>query len=123
MAKPIPLVRARITAAPDSKRAHAGADAEAMAPLAPKSADAVRVLEVVVECARRGIRGVMATVVARHGSAPGTPGQKLYAAVDRTCVGTVGGGAVEREVLAAMQEMLANGHVKHHLRTFALGAE
>jgi xanthine dehydrogenase accessory factor len=86
-------------------------------------ADALRVLEVAVDCARRGLRGVIATVVARHGSAPGTPGQKLYAAMDRTCVGSVGGGAVERAVLAAMDEMLSNGHIKHHIRSFKLGAE
>jgi xanthine dehydrogenase accessory factor len=92
--------------------------------LAPEPGDALRVLELAVERARRGIRGAMATVVARHGSAPGTPGQKLFLGDDGACVGTVGGGAVEREVLAALRVMLANGRsAKHELRTFALGAE
>ena len=59
-------------------------------------------LEVAAEKGRAGISGVMATVLARHGSAPATPGQKLYCATDGTCVGTVGGGAVEREVLGAL---------------------
>lgn len=72
------------------------------------------------------MRGMMATVVARHGSAPGTPGQKLYlgAGAGGACVGTVGGGAVEREVLAALRAMLENGRAaKHEVRSFALGAE
>ncbi len=64
----------------------------------------------------------MATVVARRGSAPATPGQKLYVANDGTCVGTVGGGAVEREVLSALGAMLGPG-AKHELRSFKLGPE
>jgi xanthine dehydrogenase accessory factor len=114
MAKPIQLVRAPLASG------HAGDDAAA---LAPQPADAMRVLEVAVDRARRGIRGVLATVVARHGSAPGTPGQKLYLATDATCIGTVGGGAVEREVLAALGAMLGDARAKHHMRTFKLGAE
>jgi xanthine dehydrogenase accessory factor len=90
----------------------------------PRAADALRVLEMAVEGARRGVRGAMATVVARHGSAPGTPGQKLFLGADEVCVGTVGGGAVEREVLLALRAMLSNGRAaKHELRSFALGAE
>jgi xanthine dehydrogenase accessory factor len=111
VAKPIQLVRAPVVAEP----------AEALAPV---PADALRVLEVAVERARRGVRGAMATVVARHGSAPGTPGQKLLLTEDGGCVGTVGGGAVEREVLAALRAMLANGRAaRHEVRSFALGAE
>ncbi|MGO8999030.1 MAG: XdhC family protein [Polyangiaceae bacterium] len=109
MAKPIHLVRAPISA-------EAG--------IAPEPADALRVLEQAVERGRRGVRGAMATVVARHGSAPGTPGQKLFLGEDGACVGTVGGGAVEREVLSALGAMLANGRAaKHEVRSFALGAE
>lgn len=101
--------------------------------LTPDSADATRVLEVAVDLAKRGIGGAMATVVARHGSAPSTPGQKLYVAEDDTCVGTVGGGAVEREVIEALDAMLrgacgkdASGQredARHEMRSFALGAE
>jgi xanthine dehydrogenase accessory factor len=107
--KPIQLVRAPVPVE---------------APPAPEPADALRVLEVAIERARKGIRGAMATVVARHGSAPGTPGQKLFLGDDGACVGTVGGGAVEREALAALRAMLADGRVaKHEVRSFALGAE
>jgi len=109
VAKPIHLVRVPVAAEPS---------------LTPEPADALRVLEIAVERARSGFRGALATVVARHGSAPGTPGQKLFAAADGLCVGTVGGGAVEREVLAALRTMLANGRAaKHEIRAFALGAE
>jgi xanthine dehydrogenase accessory factor len=88
-------------------------------------ADATRVLEVAAANARRGVRGAMATVMQRHGSAPGTPGQKIYAGADGSCIGTVGGGAVEREVIAALDEMLVRTDAApvHHLRSFRLGAE
>ena len=88
---------------------------------APRPADTAEVLAVAAENARRGVFGVMATVIARKGSAPSTPGQKLYCTADSQ-VGTVGGGAVEREVLLACMEALS-GDREHRVRTFALGAE
>jgi xanthine dehydrogenase accessory factor len=109
-----PLVRAPLEAG----------DGEGGPKLIPEPADALGVLEAAVLRARRGLRGAVATVVARHGSAPGTPGQKLLVSEDGSCVGTVGGGAVEREVLVALRAMLANGRAaKHEVRSFALGAE
>jgi len=101
-------------------------ESEAEALPIPEPASAARVLEVAAACAARGARGAMATVVDRHGSAPGTPGQKLYLASDGTCIGTIGGGAIEREVLVALAEMvqsLGADDAKHALRTFKLGAE
>jgi xanthine dehydrogenase accessory factor len=90
----------------------------------PAPASAPRVLEVAATCAGMGINGGMATVVARHGSGPGTPGQKLYLASDGTCLGTVGGGAVERAVLEALVAMVGKGgDAKHALREFKLGPE
>jgi xanthine dehydrogenase accessory factor len=88
-------------------------------------ADATTVLELAAANARRGVQGAIATVMARHGSAPGTPGQKLYAGADGSCIGTVGGGAMEREVIAALDEMLSRTDVAptHHVRSFRLGAE
>src|SRR4051812_33724791 len=65
----------------------------------------------------------MATVLERHGSAPGTAGQKLYLAEDGTCLGTVGGGAVQRETLTALLEIVRDPLAKHQVRTFKLGAE
>jgi len=95
----------------------------------PRPADAVEVLEVAAAKGREGICGVMATVLARHGSAPATPGQKLFCATDGTCVGTVGGGAIEREVLGALGsaiEALRAGKDAESLfatKTFHLGQE
>lgn len=65
----------------------------------------------------------MATVLERHGSAPGTPGQKLFLGADGTCVGTVGGGAIEREVLSALRGILDDEGAKHDVREFKLGPE
>ncbi len=111
------------------------------AALVPTPADVATVLEVAAEHAKRAVPGAMATVLSRHGSAPATPGQKLYVAKDGTCVGTVGGGAIEREVLAELAAMagLADaaarsrspspspgaspGPSPHRVRSFRLGAE
>ena len=65
----------------------------------------------------------MATVLERHGSAPGTPGQKLYLAEDGACWGTVGGGAIERATLVALLAIVRDSLAKHQIRTFKLGAE
>lgn len=89
----------------------------------PRPAEAHEVLSIAGERAREGLRGAMATVLARRGSAPSTPGQKLYVASDRTCVGTVGGGAVERETLAALVGLLVGDEAAHVVRHFELGAE
>jgi xanthine dehydrogenase accessory factor len=101
----------------------------------PTPADTPTVLEIAGASAKRGVRGAMATVLSRTGSAPSTPGQKLYAAADGTCVGSVGGGAVEREVLELVAKMIHGGegagggsggggeYEARALRTFRLGPE
>ena len=112
MAKPIHLHVARASA-PD------GAPA-----LVPEPALPARVLKVAAERTGRGIGGAMATILERHGSTPSTPGQKLWVGADGSCVGTVGGGAVEREILAALAGMVsADAAPAHAIRTFKLGAE
>jgi len=88
----------------------------------PRPADAIEVLEEAARKGRAGIGGVMATVVARHGSAPATPGQKLYLATDGTCIGTVGGGAIEREVIGAL-EQASRGEPVFETKSFKLGPE
>lgn len=89
----------------------------------PGTATAAQVLEAAASRASAGIRGAMATVLERHGSAPGTAGQKLYLAEDGTCLGTVGGGAVERATLEALQLVVGDVLAKHEVRTFKLGPE
>lgn len=89
----------------------------------PEPAPVERVLEVAAEKVRAGIAGAMATVLERHGSAPSTPGQKLYLAADGTCVGTVGGGAVERALLEGLEAMVKAKAPKHEVRDLKLAAE
>lgn len=93
----------------------------------PSAATVAEVLAAASAHMLLGRGGAMATVFARHGSAPSTPGQKLFLADDGTARGTVGGGAVEREVLsalAALTEASATGEQPEpRLETFKLGAE
>ena len=79
----------------------------------------------VARCLQRSAAVAVATVVARHGSAPATPGQKLLLASDGECAGTVGGGALEGAVLralAARLDTLAAGDAPPEVLTFRLGA-
>ncbi len=49
---------------------------------------------------------VMATIVARKGSAPREVGTKMLIASDGSCVNTIGGGCVEADVITTAKEML-----------------
>ena len=103
---------------------HLAAGSELELPV-PSHGDAAAVLAAAAAAIGRGASGAMATVLERHGSAPGTPGQKLYLSADGTCLGTVGGGAVERAVLESLVVLArqARSGGKHEVRTFKLGAE
>lgn len=82
------------------------------------------VMRTAAERAERGARGAMATVLGRHGSAPSTPGQKLWVGEDGEAFGTVGGGAIEREVVIALLEMVERGDDQAVVtRSFRLGPE
>src|SRR4051812_21604798 len=89
----------------------------------PSAGDVSVVLATASAVAARGVAGAMATVLERHGSAPGTPGQKLYVSADGACVGTVGGGAVEREVLTSLIAVARDPAKGHEVRSFKLGPE
>lgn len=89
----------------------------------PEPALPARVLAVAADRTGRGIGGAMATILERHGSAPSTPGQKIWVGADGSCTGTVGGGAVEREILASLAEMARSSDTQNEVRTFKLGAE
>jgi xanthine/CO dehydrogenase XdhC/CoxF family maturation factor/cation diffusion facilitator CzcD-associated flavoprotein CzcO len=56
-----------------------------------------------------GQRGALATVVRTSGSTPQTPGARLLRMPDGTLVGTVGGGAIEQAVVAALEEAIRTG--------------
>jgi xanthine dehydrogenase accessory factor len=70
----------------------------------PITADAIHAR--VAQLVQQGTTTSVATVLARRGSAPATPGQKIILARDMTCCGTVGGGFLEGAVLRAMQRAL-----------------
>lgn len=93
----------------------------------PEPGGPARVLAVAAERTAAGVQGAMASVIARRGSSPATPGQKIYLGSDGTCIGTIGGGAVERAVLEDLG-MLARGAAGsgvtgHAVRTFRLGPD
>jgi len=54
-------------------------------------------------------RFVMATVIESRGFTPRKPGAHMLLAEDGETAGTIGGGAIEREVLDAARELLASG--------------
>lgn len=60
---------------------------------------------------RRG-RAALATVVGRQGSAPQVLGARLLLHDDGEIVGTVGGGAIEAEVLAGCRQALRDGNAR-----------
>lgn len=74
----------------------------------PRAATTAEVLSLASRAVGEGRAVVLATVLARHGSAPGTPGQKLALTEDGICEGTVGGGALERAALLAMRDAMAS---------------
>ena len=97
--------------------------ADVEAPLVARPAPPPQVMTEAAALAARGVRGAMATVLERHGSAPSTPGQKMWVGANRSCIGSVGGGAVEREVMAALLEMATSDEAAYAIKTFKLGAE
>jgi xanthine dehydrogenase accessory factor len=90
----------------------------------PRTALPEDVLRTALAALSAGQRVVVATVIARHGSAPSTPGQKLalLAGPPLVALGTIGGGAVERVVMTAMQPALEGAVIPPRVETFRLGA-
>lgn len=89
--------------------------------LVPRPAPPAEVLREVVASLDRGERVAVATVLARHGSAPSTPGQKLALTERGAALGTVGGGAVELAVLGALSRALSDPDARPVVDTFRLG--
>ncbi|MGK3991764.1 XdhC family protein [Sorangium sp. So ce1024] len=87
----------------------------------PRTALPHEVLRAALGALEAGRRVVLASVVARHGSAPSTPGQKLCLLDDLTAIGTIGGGAVERAALGVMARALDEPDSAPKLETFRLG--
>lgn len=90
----------------------------------PRGAPPEEVLRVVASALELGRAAAVATVVARRGSAPSTPGQKLALIcgdASREALGSVGGGAVELAVLRALDAMLDDSGAEPKIETFRLG--
>ncbi len=68
----------------------------------------LEVAEAMVETLREGRCAAVATVIGRSGSAPQVIGARLLLHADGTLVGTIGGGAIEAQVLDACRASLAD---------------
>jgi xanthine dehydrogenase accessory factor len=71
--------------------------------------DDLNIYEEIVRLARAGTPSALATLVESTGSAPRKAGAKMLVREDGSILGTVGGGKVELEVIAAGREVLAHG--------------
>lgn len=70
---------------------------------------ALRPLAVAAQCVADGKPAVLATVIAADGSTPRQAGAKMVVFPDGHTVGTVGGGRLELDTVAAAQEALRTG--------------
>lgn len=87
-----------------------------------KDASPGEVLGAAAELLRGGADVCIATVIGSEGSSPSTPGQKLLTSEELT-IGTVGGGAVEREAIEQMHALLAAGKTQPESRWYALSKD
>jgi xanthine dehydrogenase accessory factor len=81
-------------------------------------------LRVALRALDAGHAVTIATVLARHGSAPSTPGQKLALIREQgrlAAIGTVGGGAIERIVMERMMDSFRSKDLAPAIHTFRLG--
>lgn len=93
--------------------------------LVARTAEPAEVLRAAADLSERGVRAALATVLARRGSAPSSPGQKLLLFAEHgrlEALGTVGGGAVELAVLRGLREHL-RGDLEAKVHTYRLGPE
>jgi len=90
-------------------------------PFAPRAASAEEVRRAAAESLAEGQRVVLATVVARRGSAPSTPGQKIVLLAAENAVGSVGGGAIEWRVLQTMLALRSGANTAPKLESYELG--
>jgi xanthine/CO dehydrogenase XdhC/CoxF family maturation factor/cation diffusion facilitator CzcD-associated flavoprotein CzcO len=67
------------------------------------------VAEALLQVLASGQRGALATVVRTAGSTPRQSGARLLLAPSGELVGTIGGGAIERVVIEALEEVLRTG--------------
>src|SRR4051812_33551425 len=63
----------------------------------------------IAKLSREGRPFVLATVIESQGSTPQKPGSKLVVLESGQQLGTVGGGAIELQIVRAAQELLVSG--------------
>ena len=66
---------------------------------------------------------IVARIIAKQGSAPCEIGFQLVRFCDGTLAGTVGGGAIEAEVIRFLQQMADNDTLENQVKKFSLNAE
>jgi xanthine dehydrogenase accessory factor len=67
------------------------------------------IFEQCLKLQENGLRHVLATIVNTKGSTPGKPGFRMLIQEDGTTSGTVGGGAIEKAVIAQAMTMFTKG--------------
>jgi len=80
------------------------------------------IIETMERAIRERVPGVLCTVVAKNGSTPCRVGSKMWVEKNGTTIGTVGGGALERETISKAQKLLSDGR-PHEMMEYRLEAE
>lgn len=77
----------------------------------------------IAQLAAQGLSLVIATVVDARGSSPQKPGARIVVLADGSLRGTVGGGAIERQVVEAARALLADPEATTRLLETSLGKD
>ncbi len=70
------------------------------------------IIKAFLEAEKKGIKSVLATVVALDGSSYRRPGVRMLITEDNQMIGAVSGGCVEKEVVRQAQSVFVNGEAK-----------
>lgn len=74
------------------------------------------ITEAMLEVLKRGEGGALATLVRVSGSTPQRPGARMLLRADGSTLGTIGGGAIEQEILDALHRVKTSGTPEFILR-------
>jgi xanthine dehydrogenase accessory factor len=72
----------------------------------------IDIYERIVSFRSRGIRAVLATIIARNGATPRKPAAKMLIDEAGGLVGTIGGGSIESRVIEVAPEIIRSGNPK-----------
>lgn len=82
--------------------------------------DHLAVYQALVEATEQGIPSALATVLSTTGSMPRHAGTKMLIYADGSILGTIGGGAMEAEVIRTAQEVIQTGQAEK--KTYTLNS-